>query len=205
MDGVSEKVRKGRKFDQVLAGARQVFLDDGFERASVDAIARAAGVSKATLYSYFPDKRHLFTEVTRAECERQASEATASIDTTAPAPQVLRAAADHMIRFFTSRFALRIFRICLAESDRFPELGRDFYNSGTRVAEETLVAYIDEAASRGELRIEDATLAAHQFIELCKAELFQKYIFGIQSEFSEAEKARIARGAVEMFMARYGA
>ena len=46
------KVRKGRKFDQVLAGARDVFMADGFEGASVDAIARAAGVSKATLYSY---------------------------------------------------------------------------------------------------------------------------------------------------------
>ncbi|WP_372674886.1 TetR/AcrR family transcriptional regulator, partial [Aquicoccus sp.] len=48
--------RSGRKFDQVLEGARKVFMADGFERASVDDIARAAGVSKATLYSYFPDK-----------------------------------------------------------------------------------------------------------------------------------------------------
>ena len=65
------KVRKGRKFDQVLAGARDVFMADGFEGASVDAIARAAGVSKATLYSYFPDKRLLFMEVADTECARQ--------------------------------------------------------------------------------------------------------------------------------------
>ena len=53
-------IKKGRKFDQVIEGARTVFMRDGYEGASVDDIAREAGVSKATLYSYFPDKRVLF-------------------------------------------------------------------------------------------------------------------------------------------------
>ena len=51
----------------------------------------------------------------------------------------------------------------------------------------------------------DFDLAADQFAELCKADLFSKLLMGIQSEFSEIEMARIADGAVEMFMARYGA
>ena len=59
-------VKQGRKFDQVLDGARKVFMRDGFEGASVDDIAREACVSKATLYSYFPDKRLLFIEVQRS-------------------------------------------------------------------------------------------------------------------------------------------
>ena len=65
MGDTATVVRTGRKFDQVLAGAREVFMADGFEGASVDDIARAAGVSKATLYSYFPDKKLLFMEVAR--------------------------------------------------------------------------------------------------------------------------------------------
>ncbi|MEZ5686188.1 MAG: helix-turn-helix domain-containing protein, partial [Paracoccaceae bacterium] len=82
MDVESNKpeIRKGRKFDQVLEGARAVFLRDGFEGASVDDIAREAGVSKATLYSYFPDKRLLFMEVAKCECARQADEAAALIE-----------------------------------------------------------------------------------------------------------------------------
>ena len=75
------KVHKGRKFDQVLSGARTVFMADGFEGASVDEIARVAAVSKATLYSYFPDKRLLFMEVANAECARQAQEALDSAGT----------------------------------------------------------------------------------------------------------------------------
>ena len=74
-------LRTGRKFDQVLKGARDVFMADGFEGASVDDIARAAGVSKATLYSYFPDKRLLFMEVARNECARQACDAVDMVET----------------------------------------------------------------------------------------------------------------------------
>ena len=52
----AQPLKRGRKYDQVLAGAREVFLTHGFEGAAVDEIARQANVSKATLYSYFPDK-----------------------------------------------------------------------------------------------------------------------------------------------------
>ena len=55
------------KCAQVLEGARKVFMDRGYEGASVDEIARAAGTSKATLYSYFPDKRQLFEAVMQTQ------------------------------------------------------------------------------------------------------------------------------------------
>ena len=70
-------VTRGRKFLQVLEGARTIFLRDGFEGAAVDDIAREAGVSKATLYSYFPDKRVMFMEVFRSELAREAADASA--------------------------------------------------------------------------------------------------------------------------------
>ncbi|WP_411889259.1 TetR/AcrR family transcriptional regulator [Yoonia sp. SDW83-1] len=202
-DGTIEP-KKGRKFDQVLEGARQVFLSDGFEGASVDDIARAAGVSKATLYSYFPDKRFLFMQVAKTECCRQADTAIESIDMNAPVQTVLCDIARQMVDFMTSEFGQRIFRICVGESDRFPELGREFYESGPMLIRDRLVAYFDNAIARGELKIEDKTLAAEQFHELCKADLFPRMVFNMASEFTEAEKLRVVDGAVEMFMARYG-
>ncbi|MFV2003524.1 MAG: TetR/AcrR family transcriptional regulator, partial [Paracoccaceae bacterium] len=92
MNSPDNNITKGRKFEQVLAGACEVFLADGFEGASVDDIARVAGVSKATLYSYFPDKRALFIEVLRTECQRQTNPASINIDMSQPAPVVMRAA-----------------------------------------------------------------------------------------------------------------
>jgi AcrR family transcriptional regulator len=201
---IAEKVKKGRKFDQVLEGAREVFLADGFEGASVDTIARAAGVSKATLYSYFPDKRLLFMEVAKTECCRQADEAVELIDSTAAPKVVLTEAATRMLNFFLSDFGMRVFRICVAESDRFPELGREFYESGPALVRQRMVDYLREAAGRGELRIDDFDLAADQFAELCKADLFPRIIFGVGSIFSEADRKRVIDGAVGMFLARYG-
>ena len=197
-------IKRGRKFKEVLEGARQVFMADGFERASVDAIASVAGVSKATLYSYFPDKRTLFTEVVRSECHCQADRAMATIDQTAPAKEILCIAARHMIGFYLSDFGQRMFRICVSEADRFPELGQEFYNSGPLVANQALKTYFDKAIRRGELRMDDRELAAFQFAELCKAYIFNRILFGVQTTFSEAEVDRIINGAVDVFLARYG-
>ena len=195
---------RGRKVDQVIEGARQVFLRDGFEGASVDAIAREAGVSKATLYSYFADKRVLFMHVGLCECQRQSSIALGEIDFAAPAREVLRIAGETMLAFITSEFGERVFRICVAEADRFPELGRAFYESGPMVMRAHMVAYLQAAVERGELGIDDFELAADQFAELCKVDLFPRMIFGL-GQPSDAERTRIVAAAVEMFMARYAA
>ena len=196
--------KKGRKFDQVLEGARQVFLSDGYEGASVDDIAKAAGVSKATLYSYFSDKRLLFMQVAKTECARQADHAIETIDMEAPVQQVLNNIAIEMMDFITSQFGKRIFRICVGESDRFPELGREFYESGPMMVRNRLVEYFKEAVAKGELQITDFELAADQFHELCKADLFPRMVFNMADEFTKEEKRRVVDGAVKMFMARYG-
>lgn len=197
-------IRKGRKFDQVLEGARTIFSREGFEGASVDDIARAADVSKATLYSYFPDKRILFVEVAKRECRRQADEAMELVSLTAPPELVLPEAARRIIDFFLSEFGRQVFRTCVAEADRFPELGREFYESGPALVRDRIRAYLEGAVTRGELVIDDTLLAADQFAELCKADVFPAVIFGIRTNFTQADRDRISNGAVEMFMARYG-
>lgn len=204
MDGAEQVIKRGRKYDQVLDGAWHVFRRDGYEGASVDDIAREAGVSKATLYSYFPDKRLLFLEVAKGECCRQASEASELIPCNASPEQVLTVAATRMVEFFLSDFGMRVFRICVAESDRFPELGREFYENGPALARARMVEYFHEAEARGELRIDDKELAADQFAELCKADLFPRLIFGIGGPIGPDDHARVIKGAVETFLARYG-
>ncbi|PQO23409.1 TetR/AcrR family transcriptional regulator [Rhodobacteraceae bacterium WD3A24] len=197
-------IRRGRKFAQVVEGARAVFMSAGFEGASVDEIARRAGVSKATLYSYFPDKRLLFMEVFRRECQRQADEALELIDISAPPEQVLPAAARRIVDFFTSSFGRGVHRICVAESARFPDLGRRFYESGPEMARARVAEYLRGACARGQLAIDDVELAADQFIKLCEADLLDRVTCRVQTEFTEAEIARVVDGAVKMFLARYG-
>jgi TetR/AcrR family transcriptional repressor of mexJK operon len=214
MGAQAQIITKGRKFEQVLDGARTVFMRDGFERASVDDIAREAGVSKATLYSYFPDKRLLFMEIAKSECRRQADDAEALIDDTAPVIQVLQETAQKIIGFFMTAFGQRIFRIAVSESENFPALGQEFYHSGPVLVRTRLVRYLQSAVERGELLIDDFDLAADQFVQLCKADLHDRVLFGISESPSHTsgqtcctptDVDRVVNGAVSMFVARYGA
>lgn len=199
-----DPIQRGRKYEQVLAGARDVFMADGFEGASVDMIARTAGVSKATMYKYFPDKRMLFSEVAQVECQRQASSALARIDRSAPPREVLGEVGRTFLGFITSKLGEQIFRICVAEADRFPDLGQRFYESGPAVMRTEMAAYFVEACARGELLIDDYEFAADQFGELCKADLWTRLIFGVIKDVTEQDIDRVIDNAVETFLARYG-
>ncbi len=197
-------LRTGRKFDQVLKGAREVFMADGFEGASVDDIARAAGVSKATLYSYFPDKRLLFMEVAQTECSRMAEHVISMIDETKPAREVLMIATTQLAAFLVSDFAQRVFRICVAERERFPELGHAFYQAGPKNGQQHMATYLEKAVGKGELAIDDVQLAAAQLSELCKVRIWNRAAFGIQNTFTQEEIDEVAIQAVDMFLAQYG-
>ena len=203
MSVAEAEIKKGRKFDQVLNGAREVFMRDGFEGASVDDIARAAGVSKATLYSYFPDKRLLFSEVARLECNRQGDAALQEISTDAPIEIALREAASRIVHFFLSDFGQQVYRICVAESYRFPELGKRFYTSGPDLLRERLTTVLTPYVARGELQIDDMDLACDQFGELCKSDLFMRRLCGMPCDLDDRAIDRVVQGAVEMFLARY--
>lgn len=204
-DGTNLEIKRGRKFDQVLAGAREVFLRDGFEGASVDDIARAAGVSKATLYSYFPDKRLLFMEMAKIECACQADHVMETIDMTAPMAEILTTVCRQVVDLIMSDFGRSIFRTCVGESSRFPELGREFYASGPEMGRARFIELLSCGVERGELVIDDLRLAADQLSQLCKADLFDRMVFNISEDFTPAERDRVTKGAVEMFIARYGA
>lgn len=201
---VATEVRRGRKFDQVLEGARQIFMRDGFEGASVDDIAQAAGVSKATLYSYFPDKRLLFMEVARCECAEQADQTSVEITADAGARKVMTYVAERIMNFTTSQMGLQMYRICVAESVRFPELGEAFFSSGPEVMVARLSEYFEQAEALGELFIPDKRLASFQFAEMCKSDMWLQMILGLRTEITPEERRRVIEGAVDMFMARYG-
>jgi len=200
----SHEVRRGRKFDQVLEGARKIFMRDGFERASVDDIAREAGVSKATIYAYFPDKQLLFLEVARNECHRQTEAAEAMTDAAMPVRQALTIAADRIVAFLLSDFGQRMFRIVVGEGERFPGLGRQFYDFGPGLIHERLVHHLRCLVETGRLRIPDLDLAADQFAQLCKAAIHERLLFGMTDTVTPELAQRSVHGAVDMFLARYG-
>ena len=197
------EIRRGRKFEQVLQGALRVFMREGFEGASMDVIAREAGVSKATLYVYFPDKRLLFTEICRIECQRHANETTARIDMNAPIRDALSVIASQVTEFLASDFGRDMYRLVVSEIARFPELGRDFYLNGPGLLKGRMANQLRQLAGRGELGIEDFPLAAEQLVQLCKVQMHDHLLLGLTKSLTPNKKKEVAKAAVEMFLARY--
>ncbi|MDD9922061.1 MAG: TetR/AcrR family transcriptional regulator [Boseongicola sp.] len=198
-------LKQGRKWDQVVDGARKVFMRDGFEGASVDDIVRETGVSKATLYSYFPDKRLLFVEVARMECQSQSDAAIAQIEESENIREAMTLAAGRMVRFFMSDVGLQVHRIVVGESQRFPEVVKEFYSSGPEQVRNILRHFLQKAVDEGKLVIDDIDLAANQFPELCKAGLHMEMVLGLREPPTEEEIDRVVEGAVDMFLCKYGA
>ena len=196
--------RKGRKMDQVIKGAQEIFARDGFMGASVDDIARAAGVSKATLYSYFPDKRELFVGVWMAECDRFSAEAEARVPEGAAIDEFLMINGLHIVRFMLSEAGRELYRLAIAEISRFPELAQRFQKQGLGQLRDRFARQLRLRAAAGDLRIEDFTLAAEQFVQLTRAGFADRHSLNLVDEITEADVQASVKAAVEMFLARYG-
>src|SRR5580658_7673422 len=115
---------------QIIDGARAVFLAKGFDAASMNDIARAAGVSKGTLYVYFKHKEQLFEAIVDQECEAQA-EGIFDLDSSDhDVETVLTRLGLAYVRFLCRPEKASAIRIVIAIADRMPELGRKFYEKG---------------------------------------------------------------------------
>lgn len=201
-----ELPRKGRKVAQVLKGAHDVFMAEGYEGANVDAIAKAAAVSKATLYSYFPDKRALFAAVAEAACKEQTRLALGFAYDEGDFSEQLHKGCRSFMAFMFSPFGVQMFRTVIAEAARFPEFGQRFWATGPGMAHAEMVTLFKEAVSHGCLKpIDDYELAAETLTELCKVHIHSRLLLGVIDSVEDAEIDRIAWNAVETFMARYGA
>jgi TetR/AcrR family transcriptional repressor of mexJK operon len=193
-----------RKRRQMLEAALELFLANGYGAVSMDALARAAGVSKATLYAHFQSKDALFGTL-MTECA--AVGLLTDILDEAPAEDLraaLCAIAERMIRFLLRPRTLAIYRIAIAESARFPELGRAFYASGPRRFRERLAAWIRAQQAAGLVRAADAETAAGHFSALLRCDLFLRatLTLGVPEDASAVE--RDVSAAVDAWLRAYG-
>ena len=203
-DDVAPKKAKGRKNGQIVDGAIKVFMKNGFEGASVDEIAKTACVSKATLYCYYPDKVALFEGAVEQICAQMGDMVGKLDDHKAPVREVLYNTAKTFIGFMATPFALNVFRVCISEAGRFPELGQAFFRAGPMEVRDSMIGYFEDAAADGRLNIDDVEMAAGLFSALCKADLFPRLMGGCTADVTEDRIERAAREAVETFVARFG-
>lgn len=192
------------KRTQILCGARRVFLARGFAAASMGEIAKAAGVSKGTLYVYFDSKTDLF-QALMEEQKRKTAERLTDFD-----PEnhdVVTVLEDFGARFLTELTAashVSLIRTVVGAVEEFPDVGRSFFASGPGFGAKRLEAYLSAQARDGHLSLDDAEAAAWHFLGLLGQRTLSEAMFEVAQPAPGVAERR-AKQAVRVFMAAYGA
>ncbi|HEY4986335.1 MAG TPA: TetR/AcrR family transcriptional regulator [Bradyrhizobium sp.] len=189
---------------QILDGARKVFMDLGFDGASMGEIARAAGVSKGTLYVYFADKSRLFEAIVEQESIAQ-GEIVFNFDPARDVATTLREFGEAYINLICRPGGGSAIRTVMAIAERMPDVGRRYYECVLDKSINRLAAYLDAHVATGELVVEDRQLAASQFMMMCQASLFLPFIFQAAPAPSPERIAQVVGSATRMFLAAYRA
>lgn len=193
------------KAESILAAARRTFLASGFGAVSMDAIAREAGASKATVYAYFSSKEELFGAVVAREGERYLSGFSAhELDPRAVEASLLEIA-HRFLDLVLSPDAIAVNRITIAEASRFPELGDVFWRSGPERTRVQIEAFLRNAAAAGTLTIDSPRLAAEQFIALLRGDIHLRELLRLDGGADPAGLAAAASAAVATFLRAFGA
>jgi len=187
---------------QILDGASKVFMDLGFDGASMGEIARAAGVSKGTLYVYFADKSRLFEAIVEEDAIEQGRVAF-NFDPDRDALTTLREFGLAYIQLLCRPGGGSAIRTVMAIAERMPEVGRRYYAQVLEATIDRLAVYLKVHVELGELSIDDCQLAASQFMLMCQASLFLPYIFQASPAPSIARMKEVVESATRMFLAAY--
>jgi AcrR family transcriptional regulator len=188
---------------QIVQGARKIFLARGFDAASMSDIAKAAGVSKGTLYVYFENKEQLFQAIVHEECLVHAEGAFSLDHGDRDVEAVLTRLGVAYLGFLCAAEKASALRTVIAIADRMPEIGRVFYETGPAVGIARLAAYLKAQTEAGILAVDDYELAAAQFLDTCKSTLFMPVLFNFRGA-PQAEAIRhVVDVAVRNFLRAY--
>jgi TetR/AcrR family transcriptional repressor of mexJK operon len=186
----------------VLDAATSLFMAQGYGAVSMDAIARAAGVSKATLYAYFSSKDRLFATIIGEACRQNITATNFLPGGETDMQEGLTTFAGNTLRFLLEERSLAIHRVVISESLRFPELGRAFYDNGPGVFRRAFGDWLAEQTAAGRLAVASPALAADQFIGLLRGGLYLRATLGLTPP-TEAEVDDTVASAVAVFVRAY--
>ncbi len=193
--------RMQEKRRKILAGAREVFAELGFERASVDLIAARAGVSKATVYNHFADKQALFVATVVEETDSMRASLVGCVERPCGTlEESLQVMGEKIMTLWLAPRVSALYRQAMAEAARLPEIGRMVFEQGTRPLEEAVAANLARWAEAGAVRIDEPLEAAITFIALCQGDLVTRMRLGVLADPVDGAVRDTVRRAVRTFV-----
>ena len=201
--------RMQAKRDLIRNAAQRLFLKQGFANTSTDAITAEAGVSKQTLYAYYPSKEELFAEVLRAMVaglpflgESQAGSIDYPIskeEGLALLQAQLLGIAQSVLQIMMQSDYLALVRVIIAEAPRFPYLSDLFLATVPQQGLKAIVTVLEQAKNRGLIAVDDLEVAARLFVGPLLTYASLDGLFQVDVLPQAPEPARI-RALIELYM-----
>ena len=187
--------------DLLIAAATRAFLRDGYGSTSIDKVAAEAGVSTRTIYERFKNKGDLLSAVISRLVERDMETvlATEELDRLDPR-QALTAIGEVITGRACNPDSAALFRICAAESHRFPELAAKMRGSAKARVDNAIANYLRRQTLRGALSLADPDRAASLFLQMVCAELHECLLFGSAEDMAKLDSETHLRHVVDIFL-----
>ncbi len=185
-----------------MDAAMTLFLAQGYGATSMEQVARKANVSKATLYAYFESKDQLFAIIVS---ERKTLFYDAAFETeVTDLHAALTAIGQTFLRFMLREQTLAIYRVAVAESARFPELGRAFFENGPQRGHTIFAEWLERQQAAGLVSVPVPRIAAYQFMTLLRGCVFLRATLAVGPEPSDLEVNETVAAAVDTWIAAFG-
>lgn len=198
--GKRESQRLARRA-QIIATAREMFFEQGYEATTMSAIAARLGGSKRTLWAYFPSKEALFSamvEDTASGLRAQIEMPIAAGEPIERLARLCRSAIDRAL----SPIATAMFRLVGSVSDRQPELAAVFFTRGPRETQREIGNYLEREFAHL-LWTSDFQLAGRDLVTLAASEMLFEQIWGLRAVPTLTERDTRARHAATLFLRAY--
>lgn len=192
------------KREAILTAAQVLFLSNGYEGSSMDAIAAEAGVSKLTLYSHFKDKEALFGEAVKTTCETRLPRKLFVLDDGCSIRQVLLDIGHAFQELVNSPESIGLHRVMVAMATQNPALSRMFFDAGPQRLLLDLEQLVIQANERGMLYANEPLRVAEHFCSLIKGAAHFRLLIGYADLPDPEEADKHVRDCVDLFMRAYG-
>lgn len=187
------------KARRVLEAALELFLERGYDQVSTEMIAQAAGVSKATVYAYFPSKEELFSEVVLGRCSELTMRIAIPDEIPADFERSLVEIGCSLLEVFADELGVRLYRLLVGEVHRFPKLALSFEAAGPSDIESRMADYFRRATQAGTIATADIAMATDLYLSLVMGSLPFDLALGLPSWDDARNRARI-EAAVALFL-----
>lgn len=189
----------------IIRTARDSFVRDGYAATRIEPIARAAGVSTATLYALFDGKAALFSAVIDDAAEDFGRQMRRVRVGEGDARQQLVSFAETYAGFMSDPFIRSVFRLVMAERPRFKAVALRFFEKGRAEFGASLIAILTALSEAGALRaIEKPSWAAGQLMGMLEHPVFLVPLVTGDEIRARRSIQAVVDDAVETFLARYG-